>query len=82
MGTPIHAATHPLLGTHRRMVVALAIVVAALAAAVITTVLLLQSGTTVPSVVDGGGSGNSDTAPEWLQNYRFGSADGLGRAAG
>jgi hypothetical protein len=82
MGTPIPAATHPLLGTHRRMVVALAIAVAALAAAVITTVLLLQSGTTVPSVVDGGSSGVSDTAPTWLQDYRYGSADVLERAAG
>jgi hypothetical protein len=82
MVTPVHpAAVHGLLGTPRRMIIALAIVIVAVAAAVITTVVLLQSGTTVPSIGDDepvvGGS-----APDWLQDYRFGSADTAERLAG
>jgi hypothetical protein len=75
MGTPIPAATHPLLGTPRRVFIALTILVVALAA-VITTVLLLQSDTTAPSVVDRGNPGVSDTAPP------YGSADVLEGRAG
>ena len=82
MGTPMHPAAVPgILGTPRRMIIAVAMVVVAVAAAVITTVVLLQSGTTVPSIIsDEPAVGGS--APEWLQDYRFGSADTAERLAG
>jgi uncharacterized membrane protein len=81
MATPVHpAAVHGILGTPRRMIIALAIVVVALAAAVITTVVLLQSGTTAPAVVNDEPASVGGSAPEWLQDYSFGSADSLERA--
>jgi type IV secretory pathway component VirB8 len=79
MGTPVPAAHHALLGTSKRLIFALAILAVALAAAIITTVAMLQSDTTAPSVVD---PGVNQPAPDWLQNYQFGSADGLSRATG
>jgi hypothetical protein len=76
------AAVHGVLGTPRRMIIALAIVVVALAAAVITTVVLLQSGTTLPTVVQDEPASVGGSVPEWLQDYRFGSADSLERKFG
>jgi hypothetical protein len=83
MVTPVHpAAVHGLLGTPRRMIIALAIVVLAVAAAVITTVVMLQSGTTAPSIVNDEPVSVGGSAPEWLQDYRFGSADTAEHLAG
>jgi len=83
MSTPVHpAAVHGLLGTPKRMIIALAIVVLAVAAAVITTVVLLQSGTSVPAIVSDEPASVGGSAPEGLQDYRFGSADSLERQAG
>ncbi len=83
MATPVHpAVVHGLLGTPRRMIIGLAIVILAVAAAVITTVVLLQSGTTAPTLVSDEPASVGGTAPEWLQDYNFGSADSLERQAG
>jgi len=82
MGTPVPAAHHALLGTSKRLIFALAILAVALAAAVITTVAMLQSDTTAPSVVDDGSPGINQPAPDWLQDYQYGSADSLSRATG
>jgi hypothetical protein len=82
MSTPVHpAAVHGVLGTHGRMIIAMVIAVVAVAAAVITLVLL-QSGTTAPTLVDDEPASVGGTAPEWLQDYRFGSADSAERLAG
>lgn len=82
MATPVHpGAVHGVLGTPRRMVIALAIVIMAVAA-VITTVMLLQSGTTAPTLVNDEPASVGGTAPERMQGYSFGSADSLERQAG
>jgi hypothetical protein len=83
MSTPVHpGAVHGVLGTPKRMIIALAMVVLAVAAAVITTVVLLQSDTTAPSIVSDEPASVGGSAPEWLQDYRFGSADSLERQVG
>jgi len=64
------------------MIIALAIVVMAVAAAVITTVVLLQSGSTAPTIVNDEPATVGGSAPEWLQDYRFGSADTQERRIG
>jgi hypothetical protein len=83
MATPVHpAAVHGILGSPKRMIIALAIAVMALAAAVITTVVLLQSGTSVPAVVDDDPASVGGSAPAWLEDYNYGSADSLEKQAG
>jgi len=75
MATPVHTAPH-VLGSHRRMIAVFVVVGLAIVAAV-TAVLLLQSSPATTIVDDPATVGGS--APEWLQDYRFGSADTLER---